>query len=67
MYYGAGSSENIRSLMNEDRGIGEMLIEFQKNGIRPPVTGKTLSNWLKDVELEYVEIPIRVVENAKDH
>lgn len=56
IHYGLGSSENIRSLLNEDRGTGEMLLDFQKSGIIPPVTGRALAGWLEDVEIERVEI-----------
>ncbi|WP_447886457.1 hypothetical protein [Serratia fonticola] len=63
--YGKGSSEKPRSLLNEERGTGEMLIDFHKMGIEPPVTGSTLADYLKDVELDYVQIPTASVENDK--
>lgn len=55
IHYGKGSSDSARSLLNEERGTGEMLHDFDLNGIDPPVTGKTLAGWLKDVDLDYVE------------
>jgi len=63
--YGKGSSEKPRSLLNEERGTGELLIDFQKMGIKPPVTGSTLADYLKDIELDYVGIPTLPVENSK--
>lgn len=54
MFYGYGSSEKIRSLINEERNTGELLLDFQKNGIKPPVVSKTLAAWMEDVEIERV-------------
>ncbi|VXD02912.1 conserved hypothetical protein [Enterobacterales bacterium 8AC] len=63
--YGKGSSEKPRSLLNEERGTGDFLIDLQKMGIKPPVTGSTLADYLKDIELDYVGIPTPTVENDK--
>ncbi|EOI7480169.1 hypothetical protein [Yersinia enterocolitica] len=63
--YGVGSSENPYSLINEERGTGDMLEDFQRMGINPPITGKTLSDYLKDVELDYVQIPTVSVDISK--
>ncbi|MBE0150223.1 hypothetical protein ABQ366_07280 [Serratia fonticola] len=63
--YGKGSSERPRSLLNEERSTGELLIDLHKMGIEPPVTGSTLAAYLKDVELDYVEVYTPPVENSK--
>ncbi len=63
--YGKGASENPHSLLNEERGTGEMLEDFQRMGISPPVSGSTLATYLRDVELDYVEIPTRDVSISK--
>lgn len=63
--YGKGSSDKPRSLINEERGTGDILIDLQKMGIELPVTGSTLAGYLKDVELDYVEISTLIVENSK--
>lgn len=55
--YGKGSSEKPRSLLNENRGTGDLLLDLQKMGIQPPISGSTLAEYLKDVELDYVQIP----------
>lgn len=65
LMYGSGSSEKARSLLNTERDTGEMLADFDKNGIKPPVSGKQLAEWLKDVELEYVEISSAKVETSQ--
>lgn len=56
IHYGLGQSDRARSLLNTEKNSGEMLADFDKAGIRPPVSGKVLSDWLKDVELDTVEI-----------
>jgi hypothetical protein len=56
VHYGKGSAEKARSLFNTEKSKGEMLQDFQLRGIRPPVTGKILAEWMKDVDVEYVEI-----------
>lgn len=63
--YGKGASERPRSLLNEERSTGELLIDLHKMGIEPPVTGSTLAAYLKDVELDYVEVYTPPVENSK--
>lgn len=55
IYSGAGSSESPAKLFNEERGTGELYEDMQKLGIKPPMTRKTLENWLRGVELEYIE------------
>lgn len=53
--YGKGASERARSLLNTERDNGEMLADFDAAGIRPPVSGKVLAEWIKEVDLEYVD------------
>lgn len=53
--YGKGASEKARSLLNTERDNGEMLADFDAAGIRPPVSGKVLAEWIKEVDLEYVD------------
>lgn len=65
LQYGKGASENIYSLINEERGTGDLLKDFQLSGIKPPVTAKTLKTWLDGVELDYVEIPTSRKEISK--
>ncbi|BEN51574.1 hypothetical protein [Serratia nevei] len=54
IFYGYGASGKIRSLINEERNTGELLLDFQKNGIKPPVSSKTLASWMEDVDIERV-------------
>ncbi|MNH30800.1 hypothetical protein D3C79_911140 [compost metagenome] len=63
--YGVGSSEKPRNLLNEDRGTGELLEDFHRMGIAPPVSGSTLAAYLKHVELDYVNIPTLAVGISK--
>lgn len=62
--YGRGSSDTVRSLLNEERSTGDMLADFDLMGIKPPVTGRTLADWLKDIELDYVENPTSGLEDS---
>ena len=55
IHYGKGSSDTARTLFNTEMDTGEMFKDFIDRGIRPPVSGKTLDVWLRDVELEYLE------------
>lgn len=63
--YGNGASERPRSLLNEERLTGELLLDLHKMGIEPPVTGSTLAAYLKGVELDYVGIYTPPVEDSK--
>lgn len=65
IYYGAGKSDNARSILNTERNTGEMLADFDRAGIKPPVSGKTLADWLRDVELDYVDISTGKKEISK--
>lgn len=64
IHYGVGKSNSARSLLNTERDTGEMLADFDRAGIRPPVSGKTLASWLKGVELDFVGISTDKTENS---
>lgn len=65
IHYGFGASGKARSMLNTERNTGEMLADFDRAGIRAPVSGKVLAEWIKDTELEYVDISTVKSETSK--
>ncbi|MDD9246576.1 hypothetical protein PVM12_21425 [Enterobacter soli] len=66
LQYGVGAADKARSLLNTERGTGEMLADFDRAGIRPPVSGRVLSEWIKDIDLETVGISTEKVDISKN-